>query len=203
MLDRVLDFLGVYAQNYGIIIGFSFAMLEDLIFLGAIFPGETTLLLLGFFAAQGKLSIFYLIPAVILGYLLGDNLGYYLGYHHGRKFLKKFGKYFFFEEDKLHLAEGFYKRHGSKTVLLGKLIGFIRSFVPFTAGMSKMTYSKFFILDFLGTVLSAFFITLLGYFFGSNWRFVKTTLGDIGIIAFIFIAIIIYNYLKKVKSESA
>ncbi len=44
---------------------------------------------------------------------------------------------------------------------------FIRTFIPFVAGASKMKYSYFLFYNIFGAILWVFSCTLLGYFFGN------------------------------------
>jgi membrane-associated protein len=55
---------------------------------------------------------------------------------------------------------------------------FIRTFVPFVAGVAEMTRSKFTTYNVLGAVLWVVGLTLAGYLFG-NLPFVQTHLSKI------------------------
>lgn len=201
MIDSALNFLGTYVEGYGYLFAFLFAFFENSIFLGIVIPGETVIIFLAFYAAQGKIDPLTLTMFVILGSFMGDNIGYYLGHHYGRGFLKRFGRFISVDEDKFKIAEKYYKKHGVKTILWGRLIVVVRSFIPFSAGVSKVNYLKFVVLDFAGVIMTAVILISLGYFFGANWENIAGILGDFGVLFFLVFAIIIYRYIKGIKYE--
>ena len=201
MVDSIINFLGHYVESYGYYIAVSFAFLENSLFLGLFLPGGIVAILLGFYSAQGKIEPLLLILYLFLGTLGGNNLGYFLGHRYGRKIIKKVGKVFSFEEDHFILAENYYKKHGPHTLIWGRFIAMIGPFIPFTAGVSKMRYLKFFIFDFAGAILWSFWLVAIGYFFGSNWERIAGYLGDIGVLMLVLFVIFIYRYIRR-HSES-
>ena len=63
--------------DYGYGLVFCVIALEAM---GVPFPGETMIITAGIYAATtGKLSIYGVVPAAILGAIMGDNIGYLLG----------------------------------------------------------------------------------------------------------------------------
>ena len=202
MVEKVLDILGEYAGSYGYFIAFFFSLVENSIFIGIFVPGGIVALLLGFFAAQGRLDPFVLIAYLFLGTLIGNNLGYYLGCRFGRRLIKRIGKRFSFEEEHFKYAEDYYHKHGSKTLIWGRFIAMIGPFIPFTAGISKMKYRQFVIYDFVGAFLWSIWLTSLGYFFGANWKKIAGYLGDFGIILLLLFTILIYLYIRGQKNET-
>ena len=49
--------------------------------------------------------------------------------------------------------EGYFERHGGKTILIGRFIGLVRALAPFIAGSSRMRYRAFAPYSILGTGL--------------------------------------------------
>lgn len=202
MTDKIINFLGHYAESYGYYIALAFAFFENSIFIGLFLPGGIVVIFLGFFAAQGKLDPLPLLGYLLAGTLAGNNVGYFLGHKFGRKIVKKVGRVFSFEEEYFQKAEKFYKKHGTKTVLWGRFIAMVGPFVPFTAGISNMEYTRFLVYDFVGAIGWSVWLTSLGYFFGANWHRINNILGDIGIVAFIIFAFLIYRYIRSQKNEN-
>ena len=64
-------------------------------------------------------------------------------------------------------VEDFFRRHGGKTIFIGRWVGFVRPLMPFTAGTSGMSYRRFLPYDVLGAGLWGATWCLLGYIF---WR---------------------------------
>ena len=65
---------------------------------------------------------------------------------------------------------------------------FIRTFIPFVAGASKMKYSYFLFYNIFGAILWVFSCTLLGYFFG-NIPIIKDNFSVV-LILIIFISVV-------------
>lgn len=55
---------------------------------------------------------------------------------------------------------------GHLAIFLGRFFPFIRTFVPFIAGMGGMHWRNFVIFNVLGGITWSTLFTLLGYFFG-------------------------------------
>ena len=75
-------------------------------------------------------------------------------------------------------AHAFYERHGGITIVLARFMPFVRTFVPFVAGVAEMTRSKFTLYNVAGALLWVVGLLLAGYFFG-NLPGVQTPLSKI------------------------
>ena len=201
MIETLFEIIELYLTEYGYAIAFLFAVIENSLFVGLVFPGAIAILIFGFYAAQGIIDPTQLIIYLILGSVIGNNIGYYLGFRYGRGLVKKVGKYFSFEEDKFKYAENFYKKNGPRTLLWGRMVAMAGAFIPFSAGISKMSYAKFFVYDFVGAVVWVVTMVSLGYFFGANWESVLGYVGNIGAILLVLFGIIIYKFIKEQKNE--
>ena len=119
---------------------------------GFFLPGDSLLLTLGLISAKGDIDIKILIPSLLMATILGDHFSYFLG----RKFsdwVKRNMNKILLEEKHLDLAHDFYLKHGGKTILFCKFIAFVRTFAPFIAGTSKMSYLKFTLYEVSGAIL--------------------------------------------------
>src|SRR5262249_42653334 len=108
--------------------------------------------------------------AAILGGLLNYTIGEWMGpkiLETGHRWIKK---------SHLKKTHDFYEKHGGKTIVIARFIPIIRTFAPFVAGVSKMTYQKFFIFNLLGAILWIPVLLLLGRHFG-NLPIVKENFG--------------------------
>ena len=102
--------------------------------------------------AKGDIDIKILIPSLLLATILGDHFSYFLGRKFGNWTKKNMNK-IFLEEKHLEMAHSFYVKHGGKTILFCKFIAFVRTFAPFIAGTSKMSYLKFTLYEVSGAVI--------------------------------------------------
>lgn len=161
-ISSLLSGAGVFF-GLAIIGGMVFA--ESGLLIGLFLPGDTLLLTVGVFAAEGKLPLTLTIAIIAIAAIIGDNLGYTIGRRLGRRiFSKEDG--LIFRKDYIDRAEHFYERFGGKTMLISHSIAYVRTFAPLIAGIAKMNRLQFFIFDAIGDIAWAIVITLLGYWFG-------------------------------------
>ncbi|MEK7627601.1 MAG: DedA family protein [Patescibacteria group bacterium] len=116
------------------------SLLESLAFIGVMIPGATIIVFAGFLSAQGYLDFGDLILFAAIGAMLGDSLSYYLGIK-GIKFFRSENK--FLKLSHLEKGERFFRKHGNKSIFLGRFIGPIRPIIPFIAGLSRMNKWSF------------------------------------------------------------
>jgi membrane-associated protein len=97
---------------------------------------------------------------VILAKILGGVTGYYIG------FKLKSSKKIFKKQEYIKQADEFYKKNGGKAVVIGQFIPVIRTFSPTAAGIGEMAFSKFMLFNFVGALIWAIIIPILGYQLG-------------------------------------
>ena len=163
------DFLGIdlaaaiKAVGYLGLFGIVFA--ESGLFIGFFLPGDSLLFTAGFLASQGFLDILILLPVCFVAAVFGDNFGYIFGKKIGPAFFNK-EKSLLFHKEYLTKASEFYEKHGAKTIVLARFLPVVRTFAPILAGVGNMRYQTFLFYNFIGALLWAVGITLLGYYLG-------------------------------------
>ena len=169
------------------------AFLETGAFIGFIAPGEFTVILGGVIAGEGTISIIPLIGIVWICAILGDSTSFFIGHKVGRKFMLKHGPKVRITEERFHQVEDYFDRHGGKTIVIGRFLGFVRPLAPFIAGTSRMRYSQFLPFSVVGTGLWGTTFCLLGYIFWRSFDKVSKIAGRatlaLGVIAVIAIGI--------------
>jgi membrane-associated protein len=133
-------------------------------------PGDSLLFTIGLAIQNPQtlidlhINIVLACAALTVAAFLGNVVGYEIGravgtplYTHGGRLLKP--EYF----DKAH---AFFEKHGSKAIVLARFVPVVRTFITAVAGVSKMDRQKFFTYSFIGALLWATGVTLLGYFLG-------------------------------------
>jgi membrane protein DedA with SNARE-associated domain/membrane-associated phospholipid phosphatase len=143
------------------------AYLETAAFVGLVAPGETIVLAGGVIAGQGEIELIPLIGLVWICAILGDTTSFYIGRRLGRRFLERHGPKVKITHERLEQVEGYFQRHGGKTILIGRFIGLVRALAPFIAGSSGLEYRRFIPYSVVGTGLWATLFCVLGYVF---WR---------------------------------
>lgn len=134
-------------------------------------PGDTLLFAAGIFAGTGDLNLGFVYLVLIGAALTGDNCNYFIGQGLGHKLFKS-EKARFFKPSKLAKTHAFFEKYGGKTIILARFVPVVRTFAPFVAGMSEMTYAHFIKYCIIGACIWVGLIVTLGYYFGNN-PFVK------------------------------
>jgi len=142
-----MDFLdpATILQSGGLLIVGLFVFAESGLLVGFFLPGDTLLLTAGVFAAQGKISIVWLMIVTVIAAVSGDNVGYSIGRRTGHRIFKKKDG-ILFRAEYINRAENFYESHGGKTITLARFLPIIRTFAPVVAGVAKMDRKRFFIV---------------------------------------------------------
>lgn len=154
----------------GPLYAYGFVFLIVFIETGVVFfpflPGDSLLFAAGFFAHNGGFNIFILLAAAWVAAILGDQCNFMIGHFFGRKIVAS-GKVKAMTPERVKKTEDFLDKWGHLAIFLGRFFPFIRTFVPFLAGMGGMHWKNFVIFNILGGVCWSTLFTLLGYFFGS------------------------------------
>lgn len=140
---------------------------ESGLLVGFFLPGDTLLFPAGFFAAQGKLPLGWLLVVVIIAAIAGYEVGYQVGHRFGKRLFRK-EEGILFRQEYLKRSEVFYEKHGGKTVLLSRFIPIIRTFVPIVAGIGDMPKKRFTIFNIAGAAVWTTIVVMLGYWLGSK-----------------------------------
>ncbi|HTX12898.1 MAG TPA: DedA family protein [Solirubrobacteraceae bacterium] len=145
------------------------ALLETGAGIGLVAPGELAVVIGGVTAGQGHTNLVLLIAIVWACALTGDLTSYFLGRRLGRSFLLRHGHLVKLTPDRLAQVETFLRRHGGKTIILGRFVGLVRSVAPFVAGSSRMPAGRFIPATFVASGLWSATFCLLGYVFWQSF----------------------------------
>lgn len=172
---------------------------ESGLFFGFFFPGDSLLFTAGFLASQGLINFWFLFFGSIIAAILGDNVGYWFGAKVGPKIFSREDS-LFFHKNHLIKTQGFYNRHGKKTIILARFVPIVRTFAPILAGVGKMNYRTFFAYNVIGGVLWGGGMSLTGYILGSIIPGVDRYLLPIVIVIILISFIPALSHLRYNKS---
>jgi len=192
VVDRIVEFLRPYLSvPWGYFIVGVATFLENSIGAGVIVPGETLVIIGGFYARIGDLALPWVAFAACLGAVVGDNGGYLIGRRYGRGLLERHGRKLLITPERLGKADAYYEAHGGKTIFLGRFIPVVRSVGCILAGIAHMDWRRFFVFDLSGAVLWGIGHSVLGYAIGASyerWKGYLTPVG-LGILAVLLVLI--------------
>ncbi|HMG72097.1 MAG TPA: DedA family protein [Pyrinomonadaceae bacterium] len=201
-LHNSLQLIEQYMLAYGYWAVFFCVMLENA---GVPVPGETILLIAGYFASTGEFHLGLVMIIAATGAVVGDNIGFAIGHHFGRNVLLRVGRFFFLTPKRFEHMENYFERHGNKTILVARFITGLRVFAALLAGASrKMPWRVFFVYNVAGALLWSVVITTLGYLFGQSLPLLIKWVGRSGTILLVLavvIAIIVWRVRKHRKED--
>lgn len=182
-LDKHLIFL---VQEYGLWI---YAILFLIIFGETGFvvlpflPGDSLLFVAGAVAAIGGMDLGVLMVVLVVAAVTGNTVNYTIGRVFGERIVAA-GRIPFIKPSAIMATQLFYEKHGGKAVVISRFMPLFRTFVPFVAGMAKMSHARFSLFNLAGAVLWVVSLCVAGYLFG-NVPVIKNNLSllIVGIIA--------------------
>lgn len=129
-------------------------------------PGDSLLFVVGAMCGVGFMSYPVACAVLLAAAILGDQCNYSIGRYFGPKVFQ-WEQSRWFNRDAFNRAHAFYERYGGVTIVLARFMPFLRTFVPFVAGVAEMTRSKFTLWNVAGAAIWVFGIVTAGYFLGS------------------------------------
>jgi membrane-associated protein len=131
----------------------------------------------GTLCGTGLLSLPLAMSLLLVAAILGDQVNYRIGRFFGPKVFQ-WENSRFFNRAAFDKAHNFYETYGGITIVLARFMPFVRTFVPFVAGVAAMTPSRFVAFNVLGAFIWVCGLTGAGYLFGET-AFVQTHLSKI------------------------
>ncbi|HEU0043908.1 DedA family protein [Sphingomonas sp.] len=133
-------------------------------------PSEIIMPLAGYLVSTGEFNIYLAATAGAFGCNVGSVFAYEAGKRGGRPFVAAYGKYFLVGLDEVDAAERFFARWGSISILIGRLLPVIRTFIAFPAGVARMPLVPFHLYTFIGSWPFCFALAWVGRELGEKWN---------------------------------
>jgi membrane-associated protein len=214
LIKKLVDFilhidvhLGEIIRDYGT---WTYAVLFLIIFaetglvVTPFLPGDSLLFAAGTFCAKPEngLNVHLMALLLFVAAFIGDTLNYWIGAKLGPAVFKREDS-IFLRRKHLDRAHAFFEKYGGRAIILARFVPIVRTFVPFVAGIGKMTYSRFIAYNLIGGFIWIYAFIYLGYAFG-NLPFVQKNF-KLVILAIIFISIlpIVIEAWKAYREKAA
>jgi len=189
--------------DHGLILLFAVVALESA---GVPLPGETALIAAAILAAEGHYSITWVIAIAAVAAILGDNGGYWVGRRWGRRLLERWRPLQRWSERILPPSERFFRRHGAKTIFLGRFFSILRVTAAWLAGVGKMHWWRFFLWNAAGGVCWAVLVGLASFYGGRAAGDAIDRYGLIAGVAIVVLAIVaigaVHIWKRRVVEET-
>jgi membrane-associated protein len=207
IIDFILHidtYLNDIIQHYGawtLVILFFVIFMETGFVVTPFLPGDSLIFAAATFAARGALNPWLMFVLLAIAAVAGDTVNYWIGHRIGKRAYT--GEVRWIKKDYMERTHTFFEKHGGKTIFLARFVPIIRTFAPFVAGVSQMSYGFFFRWNVVGGITWVATFTLLGYFFG-NIGFVQKNF-ELVIIAIVLISFVpaVLEWVKARKAIKA
>lgn len=168
-----------------------------LMFLENVFPpipSELIMPLAGFNAAMGRMSLVAVIIAGTLGSLAGALVWYWVGRFIGAERIRhvaaRHGRWITVSPRDVDAAQAWFDRHGTKAVLLGRLVPAVRTLISIPAGLAHMPLLPFIIWSAIGSLFWTTFLTLSGYFLRDAYEKVEVWVDPLSTVVVVVVVAI-------------
>lgn len=168
MILHVDKYLGTFIDQYGTLVYavlFAIVFCETGLVVLPFLPGDSLLFIAGAYCATGAMNEWLLMGLLLVAAISGNTVNYWVGRAIGQKVFTH--DYRWLDKDALRKTHAFYENHGGKTIILARFVPVVRTFAPFVAGVSAMTFAKFQFFNIVGAVAWVVGLVAAGYFFGN------------------------------------
>lgn len=174
-------------------------------------PGDSLLFTIGLAIQNPEhlidLHVNIVVACIVLtvAAFLGNVVGYEIGRAVGAPLYTRGGR--LLKQEHFDKAHAFFDKHGRKAIVLARFVPVVRTFITAVAGVSRMDRRQFFTYSFIGALLWATGVTLLGYFLGQI-AFVRNNIDIMLILIVLFSLVPVgveylrhrYSQAKKAKA---
>jgi dephospho-CoA kinase len=207
-LEALFQHLVRLLHEVGLAIVFAVTFTETAFFIGLLIPAEATILVAAFLSARGYFSVVNVFLVTFFGGLLGDQAGYLLGRYGGGGLIARKGRIAEIWRRNEPRVAHLFTRHASLSVSLARFISFVRTVMPWFAGMTKLPYGRFLVYDIIGVLGWAALSVGLGYAAEESWEAAAHILGRtsailLGVIVLIGLFALIRARRRQKSLEAA
>jgi HAD superfamily phosphatase (TIGR01668 family) len=171
-------------------------------------PEESVLVLAGYAAWRGGLSLGAVLAVGVAGAVAGDNLGYWLGRRYGPAVLERYGRWARVNPERLRAVNGLVARYGAWTVFVARFVAGLRFLAGPLAGAAGVRPTAFLVANALGALLFVPYAAILGYAmghgFGSYVEWIhESTSGVLGYGLLAAAVVGLYRFSRRASARPA
>jgi membrane protein DedA with SNARE-associated domain len=165
----------------------------------------------GMTAMQVQMQLVLLATVASLASNLGSIPAYWVGARGGRPMVERYGRWLLLSQRDLDRVDHFFAHYGSITVLVGRMLPIIRTFIAFPAGVAKMNQARFHIYTFVGSWPWCYALAYVGMRLGDSFRtdprfkavFDRFHLGVEGLLAVGVVWFVVSHWRGRIRAEAA
>lgn len=135
-----------------------------------------------------------------IGNLIGSWVAYGVGMWGGRPLLEKWGKYILISRGDLDRADSWFKKYGTLSIFISRLLPAVRTFISLPAGIARMNFLKFSIYSLVGSFIWSVALASAGYVIGEHWEEIRTVMRPFDwVFLGIFVLLVVYYIYRHIK----
>ena len=168
-------------------------------------PGDSLLFAAGALSASGALDGRIATVLLLTAAIVGDAVNYSIGRNIGERIIQRartdarWGRWI--NPVYVDRAHAFFEKHGGKAIVLGRFMPIVRTFVPFVAGVAKMSYPTFALYNVTGAFVWVGVCVGAGYLFG-NVPIVRDNFSLVAIgIVIVSVLPMVFEFVKYQRSR--
>jgi membrane protein DedA with SNARE-associated domain len=163
--------LNLWISHYGLWAVFVLMSIESLCIP---VPSEVIMSFAGYLVYAHTMGFWPAVIAGTLGNLVGGWVAYLVGFRGGRPLILRYGRYILLNREHLARAERWFAQRGELSVLIGRLLPGVRTFISLPAGIGRMAIGRFLVFSAIGSLIWNIALTALGFQLGKHWETVDT-----------------------------
>lgn len=183
MGTEYLESILIWVQAHPLAAGFAIfaaAVAESLFIFGLLVPGALFMFIAGALVGAGALPLMPVMIIAVAGAIVGDSASFALGYAyrgnlHQMRLLQRAPRL-------LARGEDFLRRHGGKSIILGRFIGPLRPLLPTITGAAGMPPLRFLAIDIIAAIGWAPCYILPGVLFGASLDLAAQVAGRLALL---------------------
>lgn len=156
--------------------------------------GPVITVVAGFLASMGQLNFWIALVMLVAGDLAGDTIYYTLGRGGRWYLLGRWGKYVGLTPERVAQLEQHFGSHAAKTLLVGKISHGIGAALLVAAGVARVPFLRFILINFIGSLPKTYILLLVGFYFGRAYVQISRYLGYFGITLFVAVVVGVAAY---------
>jgi membrane protein DedA with SNARE-associated domain len=133
-------------------------------------PSEIIMPFAGYLVYTGRFNLLWAATAGAIGCNIGSVIAYWVGAAGGRPLVMRYGRWVLMSHHDLDRMTHFFEKYGTITVLLGRLLPVVRTFIAFPAGVARMPQLRFHLYTFIGSWPWCFGLAYVGMKLGEKWH---------------------------------
>lgn len=211
MTEKIINFLLPYITHIITVIGYpGVALLMGIESACIPLPSEIIMPFAGYVVYQGHMSLWLAATAGAIGCNLGSLIAYWIGAYGGRPLVERYGRYVLMSKHDLDRVDHYFQKYGDITVLLGRMLPVVRTFIALPAGIARMPQLRFHLYTFIGSWPWCFLLAYAGMKAGESWDSPNSTLkqvlhkADAAVVLLVVAGLVwfLWSHLKNRSTEA-